>query len=94
MSETIMCVFMDKAYEIRQGDVITTDDAYWMDNELIINSFHIGDNDGFKHVAYRVIEMKIEGKQNVMIDTPISGKVVGKMIIDNFRNVTIFGIET
>ena len=93
MTETIKCVFMDKAYEIRKGDVITAEDAYWMNDELIINSFYIGDNDGFKHIAFRVIEMKIEREPNVRIATPISGKVVGNMMIDNFRNVTMFTIE-
>lgn len=93
MTKTIKCVFMDKAYDIRNGDVITTDEAYWMEDELIINSFHIGDDYGVVHTAYRIVEMKLDREQNLRISTPISGKVVGRIIVDNFRNVTMFTIE-
>lgn len=84
---------MDKMYGVRAKDIVTTEDAYWLGGELIINSFITGDESEIRYSADRIVEMKIERTPNVRITTPISGKVVGKIIIDNFRNVTSFGLE-
>ena len=91
--DIVNCVFMDKLYGVRNGDVITTVDAYWMEDELVINSFYIGEDEYFKYNAFRIVEMKLEGAPNTRIPAPISGTVVGRMVLDNFRNITMFTIE-
>lgn len=90
--KAIKCVFMDKMYGVRSGDIITTENAYWMGDELIINSFITGDESEITYSAVRIVEMKVENAPNVRIPTPIIGKVVGKIDVDNFRNVTSFSI--
>lgn len=93
-NKRIKCVFMNKMYGVRAGDIIITEDAYWLGGELIINSFVTGDESEIRYSADRIIEMKVERTPNIRITTPISGKIVGKMMVDNFRNVTMFAIET
>lgn len=90
----IRCLFMDRLYGVRTGDIITTDDAYWMEDELIINSFYVGEEKWIKYSAVRIVEMKVDNAPNVRINVPIKGKIVGCINIDMFRNITLFNIET
>ena len=89
----IKCVYMNKMYGIRAGDTIITEDAYWFGEELIITSFITLDESEIMYAADRMVEMKIEMDTNIRITTPISGKIVGKITIDKFRNVTLFTME-
>ena len=90
---TIRCSFMDRLYGIRTGDIIITDDAYWMGEELIINSFYVGEEKYIKYSAIRIVEMKVENAPNIRITVPLKGKIVGSINIDMFRNITLFNIE-
>lgn len=92
-NETIKCVYMDKMYGVRPGDLVTTEDAYWIEDILFINSFYLGEGCDIPYSVIRIIEMKVEGAPNIRIDTPIVGKVVGRINIDSFRNVTMFELE-
>jgi len=93
MTEIITCVYMEKMYGVRQGDIITTEDAYWINDELVINVLYVGEDKEIQYSANRIIEMQVEDNINIRITTPVVGKVVGKIIIDNFRNVTMFELE-
>jgi len=93
MTEIINCVFMDKLYGVRPGDIVTTEDAYWIDDELIITSLYVGENYEIPYSANRIIEMKIEDNPNIRITAPIVGSVVGRIIFDNFRDVTLFSLD-
>ena len=89
----VRCSYMDKIYGVRIGDTIITEDAYWMGEELVINSFYVGEEKSIKYSAIRIVEMKVDNAPNIRIGVPLKGKIVGSINIDMFRNITWFNIE-